>query len=269
MMKRSTKLAMAATLLAMSVGASAATLPTTGNGSATVTVFSTNDATPFSYSFDLGITFNDILAAGFDTGAPKTFTLTGLVSDLAANPGAAANLVFDVSAASTTGSIATAGAFKLITTVDPTTTLAALQATTSGALSGANSTNNTWLTNTTLAGNPAFTTNPSDSTYANANYNIVYNSLLVNAGAATNQALPMYELVSARGSTAVVQSVTAFTGTWTIDLAAGTLTYTPAGTAVPLPPSAWLLISGIGGAVLLSRRRRRDGVESIGGAMAA
>jgi hypothetical protein len=252
------KLAVAGALTLASASAFAVNLPTTGNGSAVLTLFSTDDTTPFSYTFDLGINFNDVLANYSTPGFTKSFSLTGLAADLAANPAAQANLVFDVTSASTTGSVATVGGFKLITTFDPATTSAAIGAITTGALSQANGHNNTFLTNFG-ATNPSFTTNPADTNYANANYNTVLNTFPTgtNVAASTSSALPFYELVSAKGTTTLATS-TNLGGTWTINLSTDMLTYTVPGGSVPLPASVWLLISGLAGMFVLGRRRKDD-----------
>jgi hypothetical protein len=265
-MNLSVKLAVSTALTLASAGAFAVTLPTTGNGSLTLTLFSTNDGTPFSYSFDTGTLFSQNSPALLSTpGFSVTYSLTGLAADLAANPGAVANgLVFDVTAASSTGSIATAGAFKLETTFDPSVSLATVQAIQSGAVAAANGHNNTFLTN--LSGNPDFTTNTSGADYANANYNASLNTFAVNAASSTNNSLPFYLLVSGRGTTSAT-TTTQYAGSWTINLTNDTLTYSvPGGAPVPLPPSIWLMVSGLAGVALLSRRRKASAVEFNGAA---
>lgn len=259
-MKLPVKLAVSAALTLASAGAFAVTLPSTGDGSLTLTLFSTNDGTPFSYAFDTGLTFSQATPALLNTpGTTLTFNLTGLSADLASTAGQAAltnGLVFDVTAASATGGITTVGALKLETTFDPSVSLATISAIQSGAISAAEGANNKWLTNFG-ATNPSFTTNTADANYANANYNASLETFAVNAAASTSSALPFYELTNNRGTTSVGNTTT-YAGTWSIDLTADTLTYTVAGAAVPLPPSVWLMISGLAGLAVLGRRRKGD-----------
>ena len=218
----------------------ALSLPTTGNGSAILNIFSTDDSTPFSYSFDFGKLLSELTPASLDTpGNRLTFNLTDLQADLATAAGQAAlanGLVFHVSAAAITGSIATAGAFQLLTTAAPNTDAAEITATTSGALAAANAQNNMFLSN--LATNPAFTTDPADAFYINANYNEIYNHLLFSAAGSTSEALPFYRLTSNRGSSAPIQAPTKYAGAWSVDLNSSTLTYTAAN-AVPVPWPLW------------------------------
>src|ERR1700761_2184068 len=131
-MNVSLKLAMGAVLAMASVGAYAQVAvptppytnlqtPATNNGSVTLTLFSSDDATPFSYSFNLGLNYNDLLASnGMNTpGTSLTWSLTGLAADMAANTRVpTSSLVFDVSAGAAKGSIVTtSGSFRMLTTV--------------------------------------------------------------------------------------------------------------------------------------------------------
>jgi hypothetical protein len=257
-MKRLTKLAIGGVLALVSTGVFAQTinLPTSGNGSATLTLFSTSDATPFSYSFNLGINYNDFATLPTAPGSSVSYSLTGLAADLASAQGVAArpNLVFDVTASAITGSIATAGSFKIGLTSDPTVPQATVTGELSGALSTATNQNNSFLTNFG-ATNPSYTTLTTDLNYANINYNQQLNTFAWNVASSTSNALPFYELVSGRGTTSAVTS-TVFAGMWSINLTTDTLTYSvPGGTAVPLPAGLWLLLSGLASTGLLARRR--------------
>jgi hypothetical protein len=266
-MNLSVKLAVGAALTVASVGAFANSLPSSGDGSLYVTIFSEDDGTPFSYAFDTGTTFSQNSVAALSAPGTKiVYNLTGLAADLAANPAAkAGGLVFDVTAASQTGSIATVGGFHLETTFDTSVSLATIQGIQSGAVAAAEGHNNQYLTNITT--NPFFTTNTSDPAYANGNYNAALETFTVNAAGSTSSSLPFYVLTSGRATTSI-GTTTQYAGTWSVDLTADTLTYTVAGgtAPVPLPASVWLMISGLAGVAVLGRRRKSSGMDFTGAA---
>ncbi|HXP66146.1 MAG TPA: VPLPA-CTERM sorting domain-containing protein [Steroidobacteraceae bacterium] len=266
-MNVSVKLAVGAALTLASVGAFAVSLPTTGDGSLVLTLFSENDSTPFSYAFDTGTTFSQNGVAALSAPGTKiVYNLAGLAADLAANPAAVSGgLVFDVTAASTTGSIAKAGSFSLETTFDPSVGLANVASIQSGGISQANGHNNIFLGSFTS--NPSFTTNPTDSNYANAIYDNGLETFVFSAAGSTDSALPFYLMVSGKGTTSAT-TTTQYAGTWSIDLSKDTLTYTVAGGAapVPLPASVWLMISGLAGVAVLGRRRKGSAMDFTGAA---
>jgi hypothetical protein len=267
-MNLSVKLAVGAALTIASVGAFANSLPSGGDGSLYVTIFSENDATPFSYAFDTGTTFSQNGVAALSTPGTKiVYNLTGLAADLAANPAAAAGgLVFDVVAGSQSGGIQTVGSFKLEMTFDNSVSLATVQGIQSGAVSAGVAATTKYLTNITV--NPFFTTNTSDPAYANANYNAALETFAVNSAGSTSESLPFYLLTSARGTTSI-GTTTQYAGTWSVDLTKDTLTYTVAGggtAPVPLPASVWLMISGLAGVAVLGRRRKNSGMDFSGAA---
>jgi hypothetical protein len=266
-MKHLIKLAVGGALALASVGAfaQAPILPTTGDGSVTLTLLSTNDATPFSYSYNLGITLSQLSTLPTAAGTSQSWSLTGLGADLSGFT-AISNLVFDVSAAGAKGSIAKAGSFTLASTFDPVTAPPSVVAgTTSGAVATAESTNNSWLSNWVGTANNQFTTNTSATNYANANYNAALETFPYNAAASTSTALPFYELVSNKSTSSTVLSDTVFAGLFTIDLSTDTLTYSVPGTSpVPLPAGVWLLLSGLASLGVLGRRR-----NDVNGAAAA
>lgn len=255
-MKHLVKAAVGGILALASAGAFAQTvLPSTGDGSATLTLFSTNDSTPFSYSYNLGLTLSQLSTLPTTPGSSQSWSLTGLSSDLSGFSGTS-SLVFDVTAAAQTGSIAKAGSFTLASTFDPVTApLSVISAGQSGGVIAAEGANNTWLTNWSGTANNQFTTSTTAANYANANYNASLNTFPYNAAAAVGTNLPFYELVAGKGTTSALQSVTQFAGVFSLDLASDTLTYSVAPSPVPLPAGVWLLVSGLAGLGVFGRRR--------------
>jgi hypothetical protein len=272
-MKYLTRVAVCGALALTSTGVFAQTvnLPSSGNGSVMLALFSNNDATPFSYAFNLGINYSDLASLPTTAGATQSWSLTGLSGDLSGFT-ATSSLVFDVTAAQITGSIAKAGSFSLATTFDPSVTLATISALQSGSLSGATNADNTFLTNFGST-NPSFTTSTTDANYLNGTYNTQLETFATgtNAASATSNSLSFYELVSNKSTTSTIQTPTVFAGLFSINLATDTLTYTVPGSSspppVPLPAGVWLFISGLAGLGVLSRRRKGDAGST--GALAA
>jgi hypothetical protein len=266
-MKHLIKMAVGGALALASAGAfaQAPILPSTGDGQVTLTLLSKDDATPFSYAYNLGITMSQLSTLPTAAGSTKSWSLTGLATDLSGFSGTS-NLVFDVTASGQTGSIAKAGSFTLASTFDPVTAPPSVVAgTTSGALSQAEQANNAWLTNWVGTANNEFTNNTSATNYANAVYNAALETFPYNAAASTSTALPFYELVSNKSTTSTVQTPTTFAGLFTIDLSTDMLTYTvPGSSPVPLPAGVWLLLSGLASLGVLGRRR-----NDVNGAVAA
>jgi hypothetical protein len=239
--------------LAASSSFASVSLPSTGAGSLTLTLFSNDDTTPFSYGFDTGLTLATL--GSLPTTGSESWSLTGLGADLSGFTGTS-NLVFDVSASGqAAGNPAkTAGLYHFATTFDPTVSLANIAANTNGPIETAVANDGTWLSNFG-AGQTTFSTNTADANYANAKYPSNYNAFGDNAAASVGTALPFYMLTQAKGATGVVSAApSTFAGTWSVDLGTDTLTYSVA--PVPLPAGIWLLLSGLTGMGLLGRRRR-------------
>jgi hypothetical protein len=249
------KLAVGSALaLAASSAFATVSLPSAATGgSLTLTLFSNDDTTPFSYAFDTGLTLSTL--GSLPTSGSESWSLTGLATDLSGF-GGTSNLVFDVSAAGqAAGNPAkTAGLYHFATTFDPSVSLATITAITNGPIETAVGNNNSWL-GAFGAGQTSFSTSTADANYANAKYPSNYNAFGNNAASSVGTALPFYELTQAKGATGVTSAApSTFAGTWSVNLSTDMLTYTVA--PVPLPAGVWLLLSGLTGMGLLGRRRR-------------
>src|ERR1700749_844095 len=107
-------------LAASSAFAQAPALPTTGDGGVTLTLFSTNDPTPFSYAYNLGLTVSQLSTLPTAAGATQSWNLTGLAADLSGFSGTS-SLGFGGPGPSAVRSIAKAGSFPLASPFDPVT----------------------------------------------------------------------------------------------------------------------------------------------------
>ncbi len=263
---RMNRLVMSAAALALSVPCLAGaaivtpTSPSNTNGSDVFLVV-TNQTTYASEVIDLGISAQSLLSAStFENPAGYTTQWT-LDPNLFTNLGAG-TLTFQLYAGQANSGFS--GNY-LFSTSDAGNSLALL--TQAGNISTANNSAGTYLSN--YSGNFSstssyltyFTSSATNSWVTNANATTAPGITLglagVNAsGTPGSSALVMYEVTSngTRSSSTTTQTAIGNgtnAGTWS--LSANTLTYTLA--AVPLPASAWLLISGLLGLGFVSRRR--------------
>jgi hypothetical protein len=264
-MNKLISLAVGGALAVAGTNAFAVSAPTTSTGgSLTLQLFSTNDTTPFSYSFDTGLTYSTLSTLPTAPGSSQSWSLTNLATDLTGFTGTA-NLVFDVTAASqTSGSELTkAGIENIATTFDPSVAVTTINANTfNSTINSAVAADTAWITNFGTGTN-SFTTSTTALNYANAVYNQQLQSWPsgVNAASGTGNSLPFYEIASAKGSTSVAGTpAVTLAGVFTINLTTDTLTYTVPGGGpppVPVPAALWLLASGLAGLGVVGRRRKQ------------
>lgn len=230
------------------VGSNSVTTPdsTLGYGGLTLGLFSSNPDATLSMSAYLGLTLNQVIPTEMDQ---QGLTLTWDISDMLAqaNYSSYSSLVWGVNAGDSQNRT-------LVTTVNTSTgVVESNNSKTRNAISLLNQVN---VANNSLGSSV-------DSTTTAFSPNDILSIEGTNYGAATafswtadtNSTLAMYQYVASTGNTGNAVK-TAYAGLWSINLAAGTLTYAVAGGApVPVPAALWLLFSGLAGLGVVGRRK--------------
>lgn len=214
-------------------------------------LFNTGDTT-YSLTYNLGLDLSDFTYSATDDGG---LTLTWNIDTSLYSDYSLTDMVWGVNAGDN-GSQSTDGSMNLLTTID------------AGSI--------TTLTNTGVLG----ATNAIETAYSGANLDTdpedvnttAYNQEDVKSNVGTalggiagmdwtasaadsSDTLEMYYYAQngGRGQGDAEALSTKYAGVWSFDASSGTLTYTVA--AVPVPAALWLLLSGLGGLGVVSRRR--------------
>ncbi len=225
-----------------------------GNGELYLAIWDTNSSNLVSVGVDLGTTFNEFDANLTNTAFSKAYNLSS--SALSVFAGAnASDLHYTVFALSN-------GAFNPVVQQVMITTNAAHPTPNSSDVGNVinasvatasyiNGSDTNYAANTTVVGG-AGTANPYLGNDGVVGSHFTGQSLPFDITANTNQSLAFYEFNGPdQSGVADVKAV----GTWSINLATGTLNYAAA-PAVPVPGAAWLMGSALVGLGSIARRRR-------------
>lgn len=227
----------------------------TDNGGLIFTIFSVNEATPWSYSVNLGLRMNDLLEASTDMasdGKELSWVLPSLNE-----VGNIADLRWHVTAGDL-GNAQNANSARYLTT----SVLDAVTGNNQGVISAANNYFQFVTALNAVGGTPDVTTDPADPRFAAARYGVGSNIFQFATAGSVTDALAFFMMTNpARGGTGNAsvdryESLAGNIGRWTLDLASNTLNWTvPGGAPVPLPAAVWMLLSGLAGMVAVVRRK--------------
>lgn len=271
---KKTLLALAVSLAAISSGAHAAwdggslASPFVGNGETLLVIFDENVNHQVSYAQDLGATANfDLYHNNISNAAfSQSFTLdstalsifsTSNASDLRWAVVATHNGVAGMDVNGPASGVGFQVTTNLPPAVKPTTSDIGLITTTSGGILQ-NSVNGTDLNPATNVATTQSSTTSNylgDPGYFGRQYK---QTLLFDTTAAINETLGYLEIDRTGAGRTTNSSMTAFSGTWALDLTGKSLAYSTPVASTPVPAAMWLMGSALAGLGSIARRRRQQ-----------
>lgn len=231
-----------------------ATTNTSDDGGLVFYLFNTGDSN-YSLTYYLGLDLSEVSSTQMDeSGLTLTWTIdTSLYSGLLDS-----TAVWGVNAANE-GSQSAAGSTSLVTTFDSANESASASATNTAIINGTTNIDRQYNGANEDAAPEDVNTTAYNSEDVNSNIGLTNgmgDAFDWTASASDSSAtLEMYYYAQngGRGQGDAEAISTKYAGVWSFDASTGTLTYKVA--AVPVPAALWLLLSGLGGLGVVSRRR--------------